>query len=143
MTYLGLYAQQHRGQESSGIVSLNGKQHIVHRGDGLVGDVFKESDLMRLQGNAAIGHNRYSTTGANLVFNIQPLSADLLNGPVALAHNGNFVNAASLREELKGQGSIFHVTHDTGSATCSREIQDSRCGNSVSCARSEGASGTS
>ena len=113
MTYLGLYAQQHRGQESSGIVSLNGKQHIVHRGDGLVGDVFKESDLMRLQGSAAIGHNRYSTTGANLVFNIQPLSADLLNGPVALAHNGNFVNAASLREELKGQGSIFQGTNDT------------------------------
>ena len=113
MTYLGLYAQQHRGQESSGIVSLSGKQHIVHRGDGLVGDVFKESDLMRLQGNAAIGHNRYSTTGANLVFNIQPLSADLLNGPVALAHNGNFVNAASLREELKGQGSIFQGTNDT------------------------------
>src|SRR5438477_576236 len=88
---LGLWVR-HRGQESSGIVSLHEKQHIVHRGDGLVGDLFKESDLIRLQGNAAIGHNRYSTTGANLVFNIQPLSADLLNGPVALAHNGNFVN---------------------------------------------------
>ncbi len=113
MTYLGLYAQQHRGQESSGIVSLHEKQHIVHRGDGLVGDVFKESDLIRLQGNAAIGHNRYSTTGANLVFNIQPLSADLLNGPVALAHNGNFVNAQALRQELKSQGSIFQGTNDT------------------------------
>ena len=65
MTYLGLYAQQHRGQESSGIVSLHEGQHNVHKGMGLVGDVFKEADLMRLAGKAAIGHNRYSTTGAS------------------------------------------------------------------------------
>jgi amidophosphoribosyltransferase len=119
MTYLGLYAQQHRGQESSGIVSLSPgaegapNQHIVHRGMGLVGDVFQESDLIRLTGQAAIGHNRYSTTGASLQYNIQPLSADLSNGPVAIAHNGNFVNATSLREELKGQGAIFQGTNDT------------------------------
>lgn len=113
MTYLGLYAQQHRGQESSGIVSLNDSQHIVHRGMGLVGDVFKEADLMRLSGKAAIGHNRYSTTGASLQFNIQPLNAHLLNGPVALAHNGNFVNANELREELKESGAIFQGTNDT------------------------------
>lgn len=113
MTYLGLYAQQHRGQESSGIVSLNEGQHIVHRGMGLVGDVFKEADLMRLSGKAAIGHNRYSTTGASLQFNIQPLNADLLTGPVALAHNGNFVNATELREELKKTGAIFQGTNDT------------------------------
>ncbi len=113
MTYLGLYAQQHRGQESSGIVSLNEAQHIVHRGMGLVGDVFKEADLMRLSGKAAIGHNRYSTTGASLQFNIQPLNAHLLNGPVALAHNGNFVNANELREELKESGAIFQGTNDT------------------------------
>ncbi|MBX3021297.1 MAG: amidophosphoribosyltransferase [Bdellovibrionales bacterium] len=113
MTYLGLYAQQHRGQESSGIVSLHDKQHIVHKGMGLVGDVFQESDLNRLSGAAAIGHNRYSTTGASLQYNIQPLSAHLLNGPVAVAHNGNIVNAHDLREELKTQGAIFQGTNDT------------------------------
>lgn len=113
MTYLGLYAQQHRGQESSGIVSLDNGVHIVHKGMGLVGDVFQESDLIRLSGNAAIGHNRYSTTGASLQYNIQPLSAHLMNGPVALAHNGNIVNADQLREELKAQGSIFQGTNDT------------------------------
>lgn len=113
MTYLGLYAQQHRGQESSGIVSLHERQHIVHKGMGLVGDVFQESDLNRLVGTAAIGHNRYSTTGASLQDNIQPLSAHLLTGPIALAHNGNIVNAHDLREELKTQGSIFQGTNDT------------------------------
>lgn len=113
MTYLGLYAQQHRGQESSGIVSLDGDKHIVHKGMGLVGDVFQESDLMRLSGNAAIGHNRYSTTGASLQYNIQPLAAHLMHGPVALAHNGNIVNADQLREELKAQGAIFQGTNDT------------------------------
>lgn len=113
MTYLGLYAQQHRGQESSGIVSLHEGLHNVHRGMGLVGDVFKEADLMRLAGRAAIGHNRYSTTGASLQYNIQPLAAHLLNGPVALAHNGNFVNANELRDELKETGAIFQGTNDT------------------------------
>lgn len=113
MTYLGLYAQQHRGQESSGIVSLKENQHVVHRGMGLVGDVFKESDLIRLEGLAAIGHNRYSTTGASLQYNMQPLSAHLLNGPVAIGHNGNFVNAGVLRVELKKEGSIFQGTNDT------------------------------
>lgn len=113
MTYLGLYAQQHRGQESSGIVSLHEGQHFLHRGMGLVGDVFKEADLNHLMGRAAIGHNRYSTTGASLQYNIQPLSAHLLNGPVALAHNGNFVNANALREELKSRGAIFQGTNDT------------------------------
>jgi amidophosphoribosyltransferase len=113
MTYLGLYAQQHRGQESSGIVSLDNGSHIVHKGMGLVGDVFQESDLIRLSGNAAIGHNRYSTTGASLQYNVQPLAAHLMSGPVALAHNGNIVNADQLREELKAQGSIFQGTNDT------------------------------
>ena len=72
MAYLGLFAQQHRGQESSGIVSLRGKEHLLHKGLGLVGDVFKENDLERLQGTAAVGHNRYSTTGQNLIANAQP-----------------------------------------------------------------------
>lgn len=113
MTYLGLYAQQHRGQESSGIVSLFEGQHVVHRGMGLVGDVFQESDLIRLSGSGAIGHNRYSTTGASQQYNIQPLSAHLLSGPVALAHNGNIVNSDRLRNELKAAGAIFQGTNDT------------------------------
>jgi len=113
MTYLGLYAQQHRGQEGSGIVSLHEGQHIVIKGEGLVGDVFKEADLLRLNGQAAIGHNRYSTTGASQLHNVQPLSAHLSNGPVALAHNGNIVNSDELREELKSHGSIFQGSNDT------------------------------
>jgi len=113
MAYLGLYAQQHRGQESSGVVSLNGQSHVVHKGLGLVGDVYKEEDLQRLQGSAAIGHNRYSTTGENLLSNAQPLTANLKSGPVAIAHNGNIVNAAAIREELISQGAIFQGTNDT------------------------------
>lgn len=113
LTYLGLYAMQHRGQESAGIVSLKNGQHIIHKGLGLVGDVFKESDLQRLEGNFSMGHVRYSTTGQNLLINAQPLTADLLNGPVALAHNGNIVNNVELRRELKQQGAIFHGTSDT------------------------------
>jgi amidophosphoribosyltransferase len=115
MTYLGLYAQQHRGQESSGIVSLHEGDQIVHKGMGLVGEVFKEADLIRLQGHAAIGHNRYSTSGVSAAqhHNIQPLAAHLLHGPVALAHNGNMVNAGELRDQLKAQGAIFSGSNDT------------------------------
>lgn len=114
MTYLGLYAQQHRGQESTGIVSLqkNG-QHLVHKGLGLVGDVYSEIDLIKLEGDAAIGHNRYSTTGENLIANAQPLTANLRSGPVAIAHNGNIINARQLRESLITQGSIFQGSNDT------------------------------
>lgn len=113
LAYLGLYAMQHRGQESAGIVSLHGKAHLNHKGLGLVGDVFKDADLERLQGDSAIGHVRYSTTGQNLLTNAQPMTADLLNGPIAVAHNGNIVNNQPLRRELKAQGSIFHATSDT------------------------------
>jgi amidophosphoribosyltransferase len=113
MTYLGLYALQHRGQEASGIVSLYENQHLEHKGFGLVADVFQETDLDRLKGLAAIGHNRYSTTGENERFNIQPLKAVLYNGPVSLAHNGNIVNSAKLRRELQSKGSIFQGTNDT------------------------------
>ncbi|OFZ15994.1 MAG: amidophosphoribosyltransferase [Bdellovibrionales bacterium RBG_16_40_8] len=113
MAYLGLYAQQHRGQESSGIVTLHDEQHLHHKGIGLVGEVFDEDNLQRLQGTAAIGHNRYSTTGENLITNAQPLTAILKSGPVAVAHNGNIVNASLLREELIGQGAIFQGTNDT------------------------------
>ncbi len=115
MTYLGLYAQQHRGQESSGIVSLkeDGGTHLVHKGLGLVGDVYTEEHLSGLVGSAAIGHNRYSTTGANLIANAQPLTANLRSGPVAIAHNGNIINGSQLREALITRGSIFQGSNDT------------------------------
>lgn len=113
MTYLGLYAQQHRGQESAGIVTLHEGHHINHKGLGLVGDVFKEADLQRLKGMAAIGHVRYSTTGKNHLANAQPLSATLKGGPMALAHNGNIVNAESIRKSLINKGAIFQGTNDT------------------------------
>lgn len=113
MGYLGLYAQQHRGQESAGIVSLHEGTHIIHKGLGLVGDVFQEPDLLRLKGSAAIGHARYSTTGQNLLTNAQPLTAQLYNGPVGIAHNGNIVNAHKIRERLIKEGAIFQGTNDT------------------------------
>lgn len=113
LAYLGLFAIQHRGQESAGIVSLNEGSHLHHKGLGLVGDVFQEQDLNRLKGRAAIGHVRYSTTGENLLTNAQPLTANLLNGPVALAHNGNIVNSVKLKLELQKRGSIFQGTNDT------------------------------
>jgi amidophosphoribosyltransferase len=113
LAYLGLFAMQHRGQESAGIVTLKDKAHIHHKGLGLVGDVFKEEDFDRLQGNVAIGHVRYSTTGQNLLTNAQPLTANLGSGPVAVAHNGNIVNNESLKKELQGQGAIFQGTNDT------------------------------
>ncbi len=113
LTYLGLYAIQHRGQESAGIVSLRGEQHHIHKGLGLVGDVFKEENLGQLPGMAAIGHVRYSTTGLNFLNNAQPLTAQLANGPVAVAHNGNLVNAEPVRRDLKAQGAIFQGTNDT------------------------------
>jgi amidophosphoribosyltransferase len=114
MTYLGLYAQQHRGQESTGIVSCdqNG-HHIVHKGLGLVGEVFTDAVLDALTGTAAIGHNRYSTSGANLLINAQPLTATLNSGPVAVAHNGNIVNARVLQKRLIDDGAIFQGTNDT------------------------------
>ena len=117
LTYLGLYALQHRGQESAGIVSLdrsekNGK-HFIHRGLGLVNEVFNERNLLPLKGNVAIGHVRYATTGENLLSNVQPLTTNLLSGPVAMAHNGNIENSATVREILQKEGSIFQGTNDT------------------------------
>lgn len=114
MTYLGLYAQQHRGQESSGIVSLSQPgRHLMHKGLGLVGDVFPDEVLQKLEGLAAVGHNRYSTTGENLLSNAQPLTANLMSGPLAIAHNGNIVNAQVIRERLIAEGAIFQGTNDT------------------------------
>ena len=114
MAYLGLYAQQHRGQEAAGITTLgHGGRQIHHKGVGLVGDVFPAEVLDRLTGKAAIGHVRYSTTGTSSLHNIQPLTAGLLTGPVAMAHNGNIVNSKPLRKELKKLGAIFQGTNDT------------------------------
>ncbi len=117
LTYLGLYALQHRGQESAGIVTLDTADSMqlqkVFKGLGLVPDVFNEPILKSLTGSAAIGHVRYATTGGNLIANAQPLTSNLLNGPVAVAHNGNIVNATVLREALQREGSIFQGTNDT------------------------------
>lgn len=117
LTYLGLYALQHRGQESGGIVTLQGRSdngmHIHHKGLGLVHDIFKETDLDRLKGDVAIGHVRYSTTGSNLLTNAQPLTARLRKSSVAIAHNGNIVNSHKIREDLINEGSIFQGSNDT------------------------------
>ncbi|MDH3212135.1 MAG: amidophosphoribosyltransferase [Myxococcales bacterium] len=113
ISYLGLYALQHRGQESAGIVSTDGHSHFVHRGMGLVADVFSEQILQKLPGRHAIGHVRYSTSGESQIRNAQPFFATTDGGPVAIAHNGNLVNARAIRRELEGRGSIFSTTADS------------------------------
>ncbi len=113
ITYLGLYALQHRGQESAGIVSSNGREHLAHRGMGLVADIFHESTLAKLPGRHAIGHVRYSTAGESTLRNAQPFCASTDGGPVAIAHNGNLVNALAIRRELEGRGAIFSSTSDS------------------------------
>jgi amidophosphoribosyltransferase len=111
--YLGLHALQHRGQESAGVVSTDGEQLHVHREMGLVADIFNAGVLARLKGGAAIGHVRYSTTGASHVNNAQPLAVQYAGGAVAVAHNGNLVNADVLRADLEAEGSIFTASTDT------------------------------
>ena len=114
LTALGLHALQHRGQEAAGIVSYDGKQFHNERHIGLVGDNFtKPSVIMRLAGDRAIGHNRYSTTGAPVLRNVQPLFAEFAGGGFAVAHNGNITNALSLQKLLQKRGSIFQSTSDT------------------------------
>ncbi|MBI1820872.1 MAG: amidophosphoribosyltransferase [Nitrospirae bacterium] len=113
MTYLGLYALQHRGQEGSGIVSSNGKDFHIEKGTGLVADIFTESRLGKLAGTRAIGHNRYSTYGENTLKNVQPLMVNFALGTLALAHNGNLTNAHVLRDELEAYGAIFQSTVDS------------------------------
>ena len=113
ITYLGLYALQHRGQESAGIVSASGRQHHVHRAMGLVADIFSEGVLAKLPGRHAIGHVRYSTSGESQLSNAQPFYATTDGGPVAIAHNGNLVNAQAIRRELEGRGAIFSTTADS------------------------------
>ncbi len=111
---LGLHALQHRGQEAAGIVTFDGEHFHVHRALGLVGDNFgKQSVIDGLPGHAAIGHNRYSTTGASMLRNVQPLFAEFAFGGLAIAHNGNLTNALGLRRRLVEEGSIFQSTTDT------------------------------
>jgi amidophosphoribosyltransferase len=113
LTYYGLYALQHRGQESAGIVASDGRQFRTHKGMGLVSQIFNGNVLPNLVGTIAIGHTRYSTTGSSHLRNAQPLTVDCAKGQIAIAHNGNLTNAGQLREELEARGSIFQTTVDS------------------------------
>ncbi|MFQ5900910.1 MAG: amidophosphoribosyltransferase [Thermodesulfobacteriota bacterium] len=114
ITYLGLYALQHRGQESAGIVSSDGRHLHAHREMGLVADVFNEETLKKgLKGSSAIGHVRYSTTGKSLLKNAQPFLVNYAGGSIAIVHNGNLTNARMLKDELEAKGSIFQSDMDT------------------------------
>ncbi len=114
LTYLGLHNLQHRGQEGAGIVSTDGEKLYQHRGRGLLSKAFADPrDLNKLVGSAAIGHVRYSTTGRNSIQNVQPFLYHFLDGDVALAHNGNLVNAVSLRRKLEKEGAIFQSDSDS------------------------------
>jgi amidophosphoribosyltransferase len=113
LVYLGLYALQHRGQESAGIISREGTQVHVHKGMGLVADVFDEGTLAPLRGRIAIGHVRYSTAGESTLRDAQPFLAQSGGTQIAVAHNGNLTNAQAIRSELESYGSIFQSTMDT------------------------------
>jgi amidophosphoribosyltransferase len=113
ITYLGLYALQHRGQESAGIVVSDGKKLTGHRGMGLVPDVFQGKQLQTLNGRIGIGHVRYSTTGGSEIKNAQPFQVEYSRGSLAIAHNGNLVNTRELRSRLEEAGSIFQSTMDS------------------------------
>ncbi|MDQ7788054.1 MAG: amidophosphoribosyltransferase [Thermodesulfovibrionales bacterium] len=113
LTYLGLYALQHRGQEGAGICSSDGRQLFVEKSMGLVADIFSEKRLRRLPGYMAIGHNRYSTAGSSVLKNVQPIVANFALGTLAIAHNGNLVSAPDLRASLEAQGAIFQSSSDS------------------------------
>ncbi len=113
LTYLGLYALQHRGEESAGIVAYDGKKVRQHKGMGVVGDVFDEKTIKSLRGQLAVGHNRYSTTGASQAKNIQPFLVKHIKDYIAIAHNGNLTNTLKLHKALEERGSIFQTTMDS------------------------------
>jgi amidophosphoribosyltransferase len=113
LTYLGLYAQQHRGQEACGITVNEDGTLYIYKGMGLVSDVFSGQVLSKLKGNAAVGHVRYSTTGSSVLKNAQPLLIDYAKGSICIAHNGNLVNSFELRHDLEKTGSIFQTTTDS------------------------------
>ncbi len=113
LTYYGLYALQHRGQESAGIVTCDKQRFHTHRGMGLVSQIFNGDVLHNLVGSMSVGHTRYSTTGSSNITNAQPLTVDCAKGQIAIAHNGNLTNASQLREQLEAKGSIFQTTVDS------------------------------
>lgn len=113
LTYLGLYALQHRGQESAGIVASDGRCVTSHRGMGLVADVFTRGALNKLKGRLAVGHVRYSTTGSSDIKNAQPFLVKYSRGSLAIGHNGNLVNAKELKDKLEKEGAIFQATIDS------------------------------
>jgi amidophosphoribosyltransferase len=113
IAYLALYALQHRGQESTGIATMESGEHRVHRAMGMVADVYSEKTLAKLPGRSAVGHVRYSTAGGSQLRNAQPFCATTDGGPVAIAHNGNLTNALAIRRELEGRGAIFSTTADS------------------------------
>src|SRR5258705_309804 len=113
LAYLSLYALQHRGQESAGIVASNGEALISHRGMGHVAEIFDQEIVGRLGGRPAIGHNRYSTSGSTVLKNCQPFVVEWAQGALGIAHNGNLVNAEELRAKLETRGSIFQSTVDS------------------------------
>src|SRR5256885_8423680 len=113
LTYLGLHALQHRGQESAGIVTSDGERLSAHRGMGHVIDVFPQEQIDKLKGDHSIGHVRYSTAGGSYLKNAQPIAVDYARGSIAVAHNGNLTNAEELREKLEARGSIFQSQADT------------------------------
>jgi amidophosphoribosyltransferase len=113
LAYLGLYALQHRGQESAGIAASDGERLIAYRAMGHVAEAFSEAELTRLQGELAVGHVRYSTAGESKLVNAQPMLIDCQHGQIALCHNGNLVNADELRDELVREGAIFQTSSDT------------------------------
>src|SRR5580698_9752447 len=113
LAYLGLYALQHRGQESAGIVSSDGHEMHMHRAMGEVEEIFQPSVLAKLPGTSAIGHTRYSTAGDKALLNAQPILVDCSKGKIAVGHNGNLTNAAEHRRKLEHRGSIFQTNSDT------------------------------
>src|SRR5437899_7582085 len=113
LVYLGLYALQHRGQESAGIVSTDGKDLYAHRAMGEVEEIFTPEVLNKLPGSASIGHTRYSTAGDKALLNAQPIMIDCNKGKISIGHNGNLTNAAEWRRKLEHRGSIFPTNSDT------------------------------
>lgn len=113
LTYLGLHALQHRGQEGAGICSSDGKNVYIEKAMGLVTDIFTEKRLKRIPGDIAIGHNRYSTAGTSSLKNVQPIMVNYSLGSLAIAHNGNLVNAQELRDDLEKKGAIFQSSSDS------------------------------
>ena len=113
LCYLGLHALQHRGQESAGIAASDGRRMTVYKSMGLVADIFNEAVLAKLTGSHAIGHTRYSTAGDSALLNAQPIQVDCNKGRIAIAHNGNLVNATELRKRFELAGSIFQTSSDT------------------------------